>query len=89
MSKKDCPIVWHQAKITISKKRGCHLITNNVVNAVNKELSTIQVGMMNVFCKHTSASLSINENCDPSLFLFFLLFIELNEISFAICNMKD
>ncbi len=44
------------------KTRGFHLITDNVTDA----LPSIS-GLVNVFIKHTSASLTINENADPSV----------------------
>ena len=44
------------------KTRGFHLITENVTDA----LPSIS-GLVNVFIKHTSASLTINENTDPSV----------------------
>lgn len=47
-------------------KRGFHLITNYVVQAL-PELKQIDAGMLQVFIKHTSASLTINENADPSV----------------------
>jgi secondary thiamine-phosphate synthase enzyme len=31
------------------------------------ELKTISVGLLHVFIRHTSASLTINENADPSV----------------------
>ena len=46
--------------------RGYHIITDLVENAL-PELSSIQVGMLNIFIKHTSASLTINEAADPSV----------------------
>lgn len=45
------------------RKRGFHLITEDVLDAI-KELSQIKVGQLQVFIKHTSASLTINENAD-------------------------
>lgn len=45
--------------------RGFHLITNEVLSRV--DLSGIAVGLLNVFIKHTSASLTINENADPTV----------------------
>ena len=45
------------------RKRGFHLITDDVLDAI-KELSQIKVGQLQVFIKHTSASLTINENAD-------------------------
>jgi len=46
--------------------RGYHLITDQVLNHL-EELDQINIGMLQVFIKHTSASLSINENADPSV----------------------
>ena len=49
-----------------SKPRGFHLITGEIINNI-PELTTIKVGMLNIFIKHTSASLTINENADPTV----------------------
>ncbi len=46
--------------------RGFHLITNNVINSL-PEISQIEIGFLNVFIKHTSASLTINESADPTV----------------------
>lgn len=46
--------------------RGFHLITNEVIINLN-EIKTIEVGNLTLFIKHTSASLTINENCDSSV----------------------
>lgn len=45
---------------------GFHLITREVVAAL-PELGQIDVGVLNVFLQHTSASLTINENADPDV----------------------
>lgn len=50
----------------IAKPRGFHLITREVLNAI-PEISNIKVGQLQVFIKHTSASLTINENADPTV----------------------
>ena len=50
--------------------RGFHLITNQITNQV-PEIGEIKKGMVQVFIKHTSASLSINENADPTVRLDF------------------
>jgi len=42
--------------------RGFHLITNEVI----KHLPKI-TGVVNIFIQHTSASLTINENADPTV----------------------
>jgi secondary thiamine-phosphate synthase enzyme len=46
--------------------RGFHLITGDILSRI-PELSTIKTGMCQVFIKHTSASLTINENADPTV----------------------
>ncbi len=47
-------------------KRGFHLITN-IIKKEFPELSKIKIGQLQVFIQHTSASLTINENADPSV----------------------
>jgi secondary thiamine-phosphate synthase enzyme len=56
-----------QKEITLeAKKRGFHLVTSEVLEQF-PEISEIETGMFSVFIKHTSASLSINENADPTV----------------------
>ncbi|TXG34824.1 secondary thiamine-phosphate synthase enzyme YjbQ [Seonamhaeicola maritimus] len=43
--------------------RGFHLITDEILNAI-PQIREINVGQLQVFIKHTSASLTINENAD-------------------------
>ena len=50
--------------------RGFHLITLEVIEAL-PEMKNIQIGQLQVFIKHTSASLTINENADPTVRLDF------------------
>jgi secondary thiamine-phosphate synthase enzyme len=47
-------------------RRGFHLITRNIEREM-PELSTVRAGQLHVFIKHTSASLTINENVDPTV----------------------
>ena len=47
-------------------KRGFHLITDEIERAI-PELDQLGIGMLQVFIKHTSASLTINENADPTV----------------------
>jgi secondary thiamine-phosphate synthase enzyme len=47
------------------RKRGFHLITSDIVDAV-KQLE-IRTGVCQVFIQHTSASLTINEDADPTV----------------------
>jgi len=55
------------------KKRGFHLITGEVTHAV-PQISEIRNGMCQVFIQHTSASLTINENADPTVRKDFEMF---------------
>lgn len=48
-----------------AKRRGCHLITHEVLEKLPKPLP--QYGMLNLFVQHTSCALSINENYDPDV----------------------
>ena len=47
-------------------KRGFHLITDSVLNEFS-EINQIKAGQLQVFIKHTSASLTINENADHTV----------------------
>lgn len=55
-----------QTEFTLrGRARGFHLVTEEVVRNLPKPLPT--VGMLNLFIKHSSAGLSINENADPDV----------------------
>lgn len=49
-----------------SKPRGFNLITNKVLDAL-PEMNNFSAGVLHLFIKHTSASLSISENADPTV----------------------
>lgn len=49
-----------------ARKRGFHLITNEIEDVI-REFPHVEFGLLHIFIKHTSASLSINENADPSV----------------------
>ncbi len=49
-----------------ARRRGFHLITSEITRELN-ELGEIKIGQLQVFIKHTSASLTINENADPTV----------------------
>jgi secondary thiamine-phosphate synthase enzyme len=51
-------------------QRGFHLITPQVLREI-PEISKIKIGQLQVFIKHTSASLTINENADSTVRLDF------------------
>ncbi|KAK9718405.1 hypothetical protein K7432_005529 [Basidiobolus ranarum] len=58
---------WAQANVRFSaKKRGCHLVTDEILAQV-PQIKQYKVGMANFFLQHSSASLTINENCDPDV----------------------
>lgn len=47
--------------------RGFHLITRLIERGVADDLAPIRVGVLHAFIRHTSASLSLNENVDPTV----------------------
>ena len=56
-----------QKEIIISKKsRGFHSITDEIILQF-PEMNNIQVGLCQIFIKHTSASITINEDADPTV----------------------
>ena len=56
-----------QKEITLkARPRGFHLITSEVLSQL-PEIKNISVGIAHILIKHTSASLTINENADPSV----------------------
>ena len=59
--------MWIQKTISLSPHpRGFHLITNEIVESV-PEMSQIKTGLLHLFIKHTSASLTINEDADSTV----------------------
>ena len=48
-------------------QKGCHLVTGTIEEQLSPLLKGVSCGMCNVFLQHTSASLTINENADPSV----------------------
>ncbi|WP_129138579.1 secondary thiamine-phosphate synthase enzyme YjbQ [Modicisalibacter coralii] len=59
--------MWMQQEIALkARPRGFHLITDEIEDAL-AGLGDIQTGLVSVFIKHTSASLTINENADPTV----------------------
>ena len=59
--------MWIQKKINISpKSRGFHIITDEILKNT-PELKDFKIGIFQLFIKHTSASLTINENADQTV----------------------
>lgn len=50
--------------------RGFHLIENEIMHHF-QEIGEIKAGMLHIFIKHTSASLTLNENADPTVRMDF------------------
>lgn len=62
---------FYQAEVRLRpRKRGFHIVTDEIMEAL-PEISKIKTGIIQVFVKHTSASLTINENADPTVRLDF------------------
>ncbi|MCH5235858.1 MAG: YjbQ family protein [Muribaculaceae bacterium] len=57
--------MWNQKEIVLKpRNRGIHLVTNEIL----RELPPLpSIGLLNLFIKHTSAALSVNENADPDV----------------------
>ncbi|HSJ12733.1 MAG TPA: secondary thiamine-phosphate synthase enzyme YjbQ [Gillisia sp.] len=58
--------IFQKEIILKEKKRGFHLVTSEIIKQF-PEISEIKIGIFSAFIKHTSASLSINENADPTV----------------------
>ncbi|MCL6416118.1 secondary thiamine-phosphate synthase enzyme YjbQ [Aestuariirhabdus sp. Z084] len=59
--------MWLQREISLKPRaRGFHLITRELLQQL-PELQKIEVGLMHLLIQHTSASLTLNENADPTV----------------------
>lgn len=59
--------MWIQKSLKLTpKSRGFHLITREIEQGL-PELSNVQTGLLHLLIQHTSASLCVNENADPSV----------------------
>ncbi|WP_144884212.1 secondary thiamine-phosphate synthase enzyme YjbQ [Leclercia adecarboxylata] len=59
--------MWYQQTLTLrARSRGFHLVTDEVLGQI-RDLSRINVGLLHLLLQHTSASLTLNENCDPTV----------------------
>ena len=58
---------WSQHKITLeARPRGVHLVTSEITGKV-PELRELRIGLAHIFIRHTSASLTLNENASPDV----------------------
>ena len=63
--------MWIQKKISLTpRSRGFHIITDIILESI-PELKDFKAGILQLFIKHTSASLTINENADPTVRIDF------------------
>jgi secondary thiamine-phosphate synthase enzyme len=63
-----------QQTITLSeRRRGFHLVTSEIIKGL-PQINEIRTGICQVFIQHTSASLTINENADPTVRKDFEMF---------------
>ncbi len=59
--------MWLQKEIQLQPQpRGFHLITDEICRQM-PEIATLNVGLLHVFIKHSSASITLNENADPTV----------------------
>ncbi|HEY2180420.1 MAG TPA: secondary thiamine-phosphate synthase enzyme YjbQ [Solirubrobacteraceae bacterium] len=59
--------MWAQGEISLQPQaRGFHLITREVLAAV-PQIAELQIGMLHLLLRHTSASLTLNENASPEV----------------------
>lgn len=58
---------WYQTEISLKPRaRGFHLVTDEIVRQV-PEIGRYAIGLAHIFILHTSASLALNENADPTV----------------------
>ena len=58
---------WDQVTFQLSaKSRGYHLVTREILSHI-PSIPSVEVGLLHLFIQHTSASLAINENADPTV----------------------
>ncbi|MHB8233563.1 MAG: secondary thiamine-phosphate synthase enzyme YjbQ [Solirubrobacteraceae bacterium] len=68
--------MWAQREIPLpAMPRGFHLITREVLAGL-PELSELRVGLLHLFLRHTSASLTLNENASPDVRRDFAAFFD-------------
>lgn len=65
--------IFQQAFALRERRRGFHIITEEIEDAL-PEILELKVGICQVFIQHTSASLTINENADPTVRMDFEMF---------------
>ena len=60
-------MIWYQKEISLKARgRGFHLVTDEILGQI-PEIKKIKTGLMQILIKHTSASITLNENYDPDV----------------------
>jgi len=71
----ETKLISFQKEIALpAYSKGFHLITDEVLQLL--DIKDISIGTLHLFIKHTSASLSINENADPTVKIDFEHFFQ-------------
>ena len=65
--KMESKIIYLQKTISLKKKKGCYIITKEILEVIGSDISKIKIGTLNLFLQHTSAALTVNESYDPSV----------------------
>ena len=73
LSRIDQMKIYQQTLSLRERRRGFHIITEEIEDAL-PQLDEINIGICQVFIQHTSASLTINENADPTVRTDFEMF---------------
>ncbi|WWC70130.1 uncharacterized protein I206_104077 [Kwoniella pini CBS 10737] len=58
---------WQKTFNLPAQTKGMHLVTSHVLRECEAGLKGIDIGIFTLHCLHTSAGLTINENCDPTV----------------------
>jgi secondary thiamine-phosphate synthase enzyme len=59
--------MWSQTQLRLtSKRRGFHLVTDEILQQL-PNIQQCRIGLLHLLLQHTSASLSLNENADPTV----------------------
>ncbi|KAI5451124.1 hypothetical protein NCC49_002000 [Naganishia albida] len=58
---------WQKTFSLSPRSKGCHLVTKEVESSIKEGLQGCKIGILHLFIQHTSAALTINENCDPDV----------------------
>lgn len=59
--------MWIQREVTLeARPRGFHLVTREILGAL-PEIRELEVGLLHLLIRHTSASLALSENASPDV----------------------